>query len=867
MKKLCPDIITVPIGVEAVWALVTPKKQSCNKLKYIAVCSVYYRGPKSTKKKELFDHIADTFHFLSAKYGSNIQFIIAGDTNRLNLSPILNLSSNLRQVVKCPTRLNPDAILDPIITTLWRYYQEPVTKPPIKPNEGSNGKPSDHLVVLMLPLLSTLDMKPRSYRIVQTRPINQSGIDSFGRWITGYNWHSVYRCTDVHMKAELLQDILMCKYHECFPLKTLKLCEDDDPWVTNKIKELDRLQKREFYKNQSSEKWKRLNEQYLKKCSEEKQKYAERIVSDLKTSNPSKWYSKLKRMSGQDKNDDAINVTELDGIYDKLQAEVIADHYAEVSNQFEPIQREDFKEYLDLTKFSPITVEPGKIMKIIEKINKKAATIEGDLPARIIHEFSEELSVPLSHLISSCLGGGVYPNLWKIEYVTPVPKIYPPESLTDLRQISGLLNFSKIADKVIAELLAEDMSDKRDKSQYGNQKKLSTQHYLIKMLNKILSGLDTNNKDEALCAIINMVDWSQAFDRQSHKLGVQSFIENGVKPALIPVLVSFFQNRRMRVKWKGFLSTLRTLNGGGPQGGTLGIEEYLSQSNNNCDFLNEDEKYKYIDDLSMLELVNLISIGISNYNFKAHVASDIGIGNKYLAPKNIQSQGYLDKIEEWTNSKEMKLNTKKSKYMIINFTKNYQVNTRLQMEKNLLQQVTETRLLGVILRDDLSFKSNTNHITRNAYKRMTILHKLGKFSLPVEDLVNIYVLYIRSVLEQSAVVWNSSITKGEQLDIERVQKCALRAILKEDYISYEEALDICNLETLKSRRNKLSLSFAIKCTKNENTQDIFPLRKTLVDTRNSEKYIVKKSCTDRLANSAVPFMQRLLNKHAQKKSK
>ena len=65
-------------------------------------------------------------------------------------------------------------------------------------------------------------------------------------------------------------------------------------------------------------------------------------------------------MSGQNKSDDVINVTELDGIYDKLQAEVIADHYAEISNQFEPIKNEDFEEYLDLTKFSPITVDPEK---------------------------------------------------------------------------------------------------------------------------------------------------------------------------------------------------------------------------------------------------------------------------------------------------------------------------------------------------------------------------------------------------------------------------------------------------------------------------------------------------------------------------
>ena len=65
-----------------------------------------------------------------------------------------------------------------------------------------------------------------------------------------------------------------------------------------------------------------------------------------------------------------------------------------------------------------------------------------------------------------------------------MPKIYPPEKIADLRKISGLLNFSKIADKVIAELLTKDLSEKRDKAQYGNQKKISTQHYLIKMLKK-----------------------------------------------------------------------------------------------------------------------------------------------------------------------------------------------------------------------------------------------------------------------------------------------------------------------------------------------------------------------------------------------
>ena len=87
---------------------------------------------------------------------------------------------------------------------------------------------------------------------------------------------------------------------------------------------------------------------------------------------------------------------------------------------------------------------------------------------RLIAEFSYEFSRPLSHLINNCLRQGIYPKLWKMEYVTPVPKIYPPENLKDLRKISGLSNFSKITDKILAELISNDMTHSRDRAQYGN---------------------------------------------------------------------------------------------------------------------------------------------------------------------------------------------------------------------------------------------------------------------------------------------------------------------------------------------------------------------------------------------------------------
>ena len=150
-----------------------------------------------------------------------------------------------------------------------------------------------------------------------------------------------------------------------------------------------------------------------------------------------------------------------------------------------------------------------------------------------------------------------------------------------------------------------DMKPQMDRSQYGNERGLSIQHYLIKMLHRILTELDKNGKNEKKAVILNMIDWETAFPRQCPKLGIDSFIRNGVRPSLIPLLVNFFQDRKMSVKWKGCQSTVRDLNGGGPAGATFGLLEYLSQSNNFADMVNEDDRFRFMDDLSLLENVNL----------------------------------------------------------------------------------------------------------------------------------------------------------------------------------------------------------------------------------------------------------------------
>ena len=285
-----------------------------------------------------------------------------------------------------------------------------------------------------------------------------------------------------------------------------------------------------------------------------------------------------------------------------------------------------------------------------------------------------------------------------------------------------------------------------DRSQYGNRKKVSIQHLLVKLIHRILGSLDKNNKSETYGAIIQLIDWSQAYDRQCPLLAVQSFIDNGVRRSLIPLLTSYFQERKMYVKWKGYISKMRDLPGGGPQGCPLGQMSYISQSNNNVTFVPNDDKFKWIDDLETLEIINLVTVGLSTYNFKNHVASDIGIDQKFLSSKNIASQEYMNKICQWTDDHKMKLNEDKSKVMIVNFTKNFQFTTRIQMN-TILEIVNQTKILGLIMTSDLTWRKNTENIVSKANKRMIILVKLKKFPVPMKGMVMLYCQFIRSILE------------------------------------------------------------------------------------------------------------------------
>ena len=354
-----------------------------------------------------------------------------------------------------------------------------------------------------------------------------------------------------------------------------------------------------------------------------------------------------------------------------------------------------------------------------------------------------------------------------------------------------------------------------------------------------------------------------------HTLGVKSFVKNGVRASLIPILASFFERRSMRVAWRGKLSSVRPLPGSGPQGSSWGILEYLSQSNNSADCVPEADRAKFMDDLTILEVITLANVGMASHNIRTNIPSNIANHNQFIPSEHLKTQEYLNTIDKWTEENLMKLNEKKTTNMVLNFTKDCQFTTEITLKGVKLETIDKTKLLGTIITKDLKWHENTKYIVKKANQKMRLLHKFSKFTTNKSHLIHIYKSQVRGNLEYCSTVWHSGLTEADTKDIERVQRAAVKIFMGNKYQGYEQALKFLKLDSLKERRLKMALTFAKRSLKLENFSKLFPLNESdhLMSKRNPQKYVINISNTERHKKSAVPFLQKLLNEDYSKQKK
>ena len=165
------------------------------------------------------------------------------------------------------------------------------------------------------------------------------------------------------------------------------------------------------------------------------------------------------------------------------------------------------------------------------------------------------------------------------------------------------------------------------------------------MVDRVLKLLDVNTNQSMV--IMNGVVWSQAYDRNDPTINAKKFIKMGLRPSLVTILIDFMSSQKMQVKFNGKLSKMWDLVGGSPQGSLVGQDCYIVSSNDNTEDMDDEDTFKYIDDVNLLEIVIMANI-LQEYDYLEHVPSDIGVDDKFLPPESFQMQEKLDSIYKWT---------------------------------------------------------------------------------------------------------------------------------------------------------------------------------------------------------------------------
>ena len=194
------------------------------------------------------------------------------------------------------------------------------------------------------------------------------------------------------------------------------------------------------------------------------------------------------------------------------------------------------------------------------------------------------------------------------------------------------------------------------------------------------------------------------------------------------------------------------------------------------------------------------------------------------------------------------------------------ISTRLNINGAILERKEEICHLGVWLTENLCWEKHISEICKRAYPRVRMLSKLKYVGVPIEDLLELYSLHIRSLTEYCSTAFHSSLSLRLSNKLEAIQKTCLRVILDVMYIDYTSALEMCSLKTLHDRREDRSLSFAIKSSCHRTNKSMFPLNpiQNTHSVRSHERFLVNKARTECYRKSTIPYLQRRLNEYTEK---
>lgn len=566
---------------------------------------------------------------------------------------------------------------------------------------------SDHEIIGTEFTFNTVPEEPET---VHKRHLRDETISEIIVELTGANWN--YTSTDVNVLYADFMNVIQTAIDKVAPKENHKHKQKKYPWITDSVLQAQRMRDKAYRKFCIStseidwEDYKRLRNKVVSIIRSEKTKYYDQNIDRCKGDSKNMWRT-LKEMIGDKKQVTFtdINYGKYNGTAEENFNQFYSDSIQEIS---ESIERRDwdFKmegnkpdERSHLLRFENITL--GQLKKIVYELKNKS-TSDNSLNIKVVKDLFCVIGYALLYLINTSLATGKVPNELKTSVIVPIPKVTKPKIPAEFRPI----NLLPVVDKIIEIIICEQLRNYFEANQllFAGQSGFRANHSCESALQYVCTTW-RREMNEGKVVLSVFVDLQRAFETIDRDILIKKLQLYGINNSALDWIKDYLMNRYQMTRVGGNVSSRIEITWGVPQGSVLGPLLFIIYVNDIYRALKNSFVNLFADD-------TLICVAGKDFREIVDTLND-----------------ELRTLYDWLCQNKLKLNTSKTKCMVIgskaNCRKFVELDLGININGDVIDYVSEIKYLGVYLDPQLSFSSHIDYLCKKLGKKIGFFNRIA----------------------------------------------------------------------------------------------------------------------------------------------
>ena len=453
-------------------------------------------------------------------------------------------------------------------------------------------------------------------------------------------------------------------------------------------------------------------------------------------------------------------------------------------------------------KFEFIDVTSDNIEREIRKLDPKKASIQNDIPTKILIGSNDIVCNYLSSIYNNSKNNQNYPLSLKVADVTPIHKSKERTLLKNYRPVSLIPVISKLYERNMYDQIISYMDKFLSPYLFGYRKGHSTEQCLFIMIEMWKKALDNKKVAGAV-----LTDLSKAFDCLSHDLLIAKLEAYGLEKSALKFVYNYLKDRKQRTKINGSYSSWKELKCGVPQGSILGPLLFNIFINDMFYFVEKTKIANYADDNS-------------TYTTESNIDNLL---------KVLEEETSL--VLNWFRINEMKSNDDKCHLIVANHN-----DVSVSLNGETTEGEDSVELLGIHIDNKLTFNEHVTNLCKKGNQKLHALARISKL-LSQDKLKLIMKTFIESQFNYCPLIWMFH-SRTLNTKINKLHERALRIVYKDDDLTFQQLLEKDNSVTIHEKNLQ---KLATEMYKVKHNLSPIPVREIFTQLDNIH-YLRNKGC-------------------------